>query len=143
MVKTAKERRIEITSIIQEVGFWNINQSALARKYGVSPVMIHKDLKIIKKRVDIQGIGEISVNIGVGFRKALKEAFLEMSKMGGKSKLEAIKTFNHTADSFTKFLENFGYKEKVAEKLITADVDQELERLRKAKEDLENGNKDD
>lgn len=52
MVKkiTAEERRKEISDLMLDKGLFSINKSALGRKYGVSDVMIGKDIDIISKK---------------------------------------------------------------------------------------------
>lgn len=55
MVKkiTAEERRKEISDLMLDKGLFSINKSALGRKYGVSDVMIGKDIDIISKKKKI------------------------------------------------------------------------------------------
>jgi len=71
------ERRESIAERIKTIGLWNINQSQLAREFGVSKQMISKDLKQITKELSQDEVKEI----GVGLLNGLKIAYKMSQKI--------------------------------------------------------------
>ena len=111
------KRREEIRDLLEEVGSWNVKLKPLAEKYGVSVGQISHDLTHIKKNLKIPGLKEITLNAAYAYRKAVKEMYAILGTGNKKEKMEAARALSSTMESFTKFLEDFKLKEKVAEKL--------------------------
>ncbi len=60
---SVEKRREEIKELIAEEGIFRINKSALGRKYGVSDVMIGKDIEVILKEIPDEKIENIFLKI--------------------------------------------------------------------------------
>lgn len=116
-----EKRRKEIAVLIEEIGLWNVRLRPLAEKYNLSPQQIHADIKKLKERMKIPALAEISTTIAYGYKKALKEVYAILSTGSKREKMEAARCFSQTVESFTKFLEDYKLKDKVADKL---DIDQ-------------------
>jgi len=123
-----KRRRciIEIRETIEDLGPWSVNKSELARKYYVNWHTVDGWMKGVLKSLNRESLENISSMGEKLITKSLKE--LESLILRGKSRdrISAIATMNKTLDSLRSWLESFGRKNKVAEK-IDINQDNKLE----------------
>jgi len=126
---TRHARIQEIAKLIENVGLWNVHQQTLADKYNVSQSQIAVDIKQIKESMKPTDLKDITLNIKLGYRKALNDVFKEMAVSSGSDRLSAIQAFNKIGEGFTKFLESYGLKDKVADKLEVSGFIEEQKRV--------------
>lgn len=107
---TTKQRRKEIIELIEQIGLWNINQTELSKKYGVSHVMIHKDIKKILATHEVLPLRASAINMEGALKKSLMDCQKEVFKATGKNKMDWIKTQLQTIQAITEHLERFGIK---------------------------------
>jgi len=113
-----QERQREIEKQLRKLGYHGINKSQLARNYDVSRETIYKDLQEIIDNTDINKVERVAYDIHNALQDALTESrkILINPKMGSKNKLQAARTVKDLTAELTEFLEQYGYKEKVADK---------------------------
>jgi len=136
----AEERREEIRQFIKEEGFHKINRSELARKYKVSHVTICNDLQIIMKSVNDDTIDSIISQLSIMFNEAISICRVSLRSNNEAIRLKAVGALTGAISEFTRFLEAYGHKDKIPDKIEMANVsfeqlrgllrsDPELERL--------------
>ena len=124
------ERRREILKLVKEFGPWNINGDTLSRKYGVSRQQISRDLKYVMNQIKPEDVGGIVKCLNIGYEKAIKVCLTEMNRAdnaqpldAAKVRISAAKAIADVTQKYADFLERFGIKEKVADKVeMTGDV---------------------
>lgn len=104
--------------MVEDRGFLNLTQAKLSEELGVSQQQISRDIKHLKRKFKITGLEDVKINLDVAYKKALKELMLIIadSKNTG-DRLEAIRAVKTINEGITKFMEDFGFKDKVANKL--------------------------
>jgi len=112
-----RERRAEIRRIIEEMGLWNISKTAMAKKFNVSEGLIRHDIKQIIKKIPASELEEPCFEFFKAYKKAQKELRKIMLTGETKEKIQAIKELTNLGEKFTRLLEDYGLKEKIAEKL--------------------------
>ena len=120
-IKEQRNEKYEILSrLIENVGEWNINISALSKSKDLamprSTLQKWKD-KIVAERgpIDISKVGnQIQMNMISNINMMQKTIH---SAKSVHEKQQAIRAYNETIKTFTDFLEAYGYKRKVADKL--------------------------
>ena len=137
-----KDRREKIVNLIKKLGWWNIDKSQLSRQFGVSRHTIYRDLEAIKKMIGTPNIEQVKTDLftalkGVG---AKAQEILSDPSSTKKEKLEAGRTIIMLSDKFTRFLEDYRYKEKVASEVhITQDIRELFLEWRKLSLSVESG----
>ena len=112
-----KKLREMVFDYCDSLGFWNVHPVTIAKKLGTA----HQNVSRWKKQwIEKNGIPKIESfgkEMSANSTTLLKE-LMKLSKLGdNKLKLQAISTFFQSQEKFTQFLESFGYKEKIADKL--------------------------
>lgn len=145
-------RRLEIKLLIEEIGLWNINRQSLADKYGISRQMVDKDIHAIMIGMPAEDLKEIQFNIKNAYKKALRELQRILATSAEeKNRINAAKGISEVGARFTEMLENYGLKERIAERVdirsvsLVKNVDEVVERVqREGREvffsDFEQGN---
>jgi len=113
----AMERRDKIIELAKKIGLWNLDKKLLAKQFGVSERMIYKDIKWILKHIKPEKLREIQVQLDFANKRALNEAFLLLTDSNPEIKLRAINAILSAQEAYTKYLENFGEKPRVADEL--------------------------
>lgn len=123
-----KEQRSEkyeqLKRIILDIGEWNVNVSMIAKEWSMprSTLQNWKENIVAKKGViDIFKVGSRIQENMVSNINLLQKTVHGASSVHEKK--QAINAYNETVDTFTRFLEAYGYKEKVADKL---DINQKV-----------------
>ena len=112
-----RARREEVKDFMDSIGPYSVPIKTLAEKYGVTVKVIYNDIDYWVKKIDFKKIDLEGKRLLMGIKKNL--ALVEEMKVKGSSadKLKAIKLANETAEVYTKLMEQYGYKEKVAERI--------------------------
>ena len=107
-----------LNKLIENIGDWNVNILALSKQWEVpkSTLARWKD-KIVAERgvIDISKVGNKIQQNMVSNINLLQKTIHSASTVY--EKRQAVIAYNYTIKTFTDFLEAYGYKEKVAEKL--------------------------
>lgn len=115
-----QERREEIKRIIETLGIWNINKTQLANRYSVSRQTIIKDFKQLLKGVPKEDLEEIKFNLKIAHQKSISEAQKILATSPDNiEKIRAAMAISYVGEKFTKMLENYGLKDKIADKIET------------------------
>lgn len=112
------KRRLEIKELIENIGLWNLDRKHLYTKYGISRQMLDKDIHHIMKGMPAEKLSEIKFNLSTAYKKALKDmqVLLATSK-SPKDRISAAQALGKLGEQFTRMLESYGLKEKVADKV--------------------------
>ena len=116
--KRRMERREMIKALIEKVGLWNVTQKELASRFGVQRQTIAKDIKEILKGIPMATLDEITLNLDLSFKNATSACMHVIATTDDpKLKVEAAKALAGIYEKYTKMFEDYGIKEKVADKL--------------------------
>jgi transcriptional antiterminator len=115
-----RERQEKILKFMAEAGAWKISSSVvqeLAKEYGVTERQIYMDIKRIIKKVPKPVIEEVANKFLISFDKAITKSIRLMDSPNETTQLKSIRLYFESIQSFTKFLEDYGLKERVPEKI--------------------------
>lgn len=113
----ANKRRQEIIELIKKIGIINLNQSDLARQYGVTAQQISKDMKKVYTMIDVQDHQKMRVTLDDVLWRSIREPHKVMlNTKDERTKVLASKTVNENARKYHEFLEAWGLKNKIPEK---------------------------
>ncbi len=112
MVKiSAFERRKELREFLDTIGILNINKSELGRKYGVSDVVIGKDIALIMKDSKPGDVNLILKKFDQAFSVALNRALYSLSQSNGSREVnDSLRTIVLIIHTHLSSLEKLGYK---------------------------------
>lgn len=118
--KTKEERdlrRAEVKDMMETLGPFSVPAKVLAEKHNVAPTIIYNDINFWIKKIDVKRMGLEGRKIIMSLRKNL--SITEELKVKGThtEKIRAIQASNQTAEVLTKMMEQYGFKEKIADKL--------------------------
>ena len=120
----------ELTSLVESGQIMGVTQLQLGIKFGVKAETIGRHLKKVYASIPDEDIQHTKVKIKVMFDRLFREAQkLLMTAKDRREKAEAIKLLLIMMDKFTDFLERFGIKEKISDKvelqgvIINANID--------------------
>jgi len=110
-------RREEVKGFMETIGPYSVPIKVLAEKYSVTVKVIYNDVDFWVKKLDFKKMDLEGKRLLMGIMKNI--ALVEKMKVDGKpgDQLKAIKLANETAEVYTRIMEQYGFKEKVAEKL--------------------------
>ena len=113
------ERREQLKKLIEAIGWWNINITKLAKEWRVDRNTLYKDVRELMKGVPKEELEEIQFNLGKAYKKAISETWIILGSADTppEIKLKAAMNMASISEKFTGFLEAFGIKEKVAERI--------------------------
>ena len=111
-----EKRRKEVFDFIKSIGPYSVPANVLADKHGCTVKMIYNDRDYWIKTIKFKDISFEGKRILMGLMKNM--AITEELKANGDAtqRLRAVLASNSTAEVFTKMLEQYGFKEKVADK---------------------------
>ena len=120
--KTPEEtatRRAEVKDFMESIGPYSVPIKTLAEKYGVTVKIIYNDIQYWIKRIDLKKIDFEGRKLIMSLRKnlAITEKIKVDDKCSNSDRMKAIQASNQTAEILTKIMEQYGFKEKIAEKL--------------------------
>lgn len=115
-----EERRAYIGNYLNNYGFFNIPKEIkeeLAEQYNVSVNQVEKDIRYILSKVVVPAVADLAKKFTTTFNKAMRESTRLMNSEDPAMKAKGIDLSTKTAAGFTKFMEDYGHKEKVADRL--------------------------
>jgi hypothetical protein len=116
----------EVHDIIVKIGPWNVNRYRLSIKYGFDWDTVDRIFKGILEHMPKEGISNIKTMGQMAYSKAMRhfERVMSDPKASVRDKNDASRMMNDTLDHFTRFLESYGLKDKIAEELhVSGDID--------------------
>ena len=110
-----RKRREEVKDFMDTIGPYSVPVKALAETHHVTVKVIYNDIDFWIKKLNFSKVDHEGKKLLMGIRKNM--ALVEAMKVKGSpsDQLKAIKIANETAEVYTKLMEQFGFKEKVAE----------------------------
>lgn len=118
----------EIKLIIEELGLWNVNYSALSRKYGFDDKTIAKWTNGIIKGIPDEQLERISVDFQSAYKSILKynRRIIANESYHSDMRLKAAQIILDAMEKYTVFLEKWGKKNKTPE-LTNIQIDGNLD----------------
>ena len=132
----------EIKNIIELIGPWSINKQELAKKHKLGWHTVERIEKNLFDTMTPESLDQVSKRMEASLKKIAKHCERTIADPTARlpEKNQAAQIFNSTIASYTKFLEDWGRKIKVAERVeIAVDNEEELmrEAAKKSKSDAE------
>jgi len=119
-VQKTQERRNEIKEKAKAIGgIFKLDKRKLARQHSVAVPTIYDDINAILKEVGPDEFKAISYNLMKDYENSI-EVLRKIWRDGDVSKglrISAIRAFFDGGEKYTKLLEAWGYKEKVADRV--------------------------
>lgn len=114
-----EERRRKLLILIKKMGWRSINKTKLAEEWGISRKMLFVDYKILLKAFKEDDIGQISFDLGAGYENVLEvhKGIMNDPDSTKDEKARSASIVLSAQKEFTAFLEAYGKKTKVAERL--------------------------
>lgn len=112
-----ERRRLEVKDFMENVGPFSVPVKVLAEKFDVAPTIIYSDIKYWLKRLDFKHLDLEGRKLIMMLRNNLAIAEQLAAKGKPQDRIRAIQVMNQSAEQFTKILENYGFKEKIADKV--------------------------
>lgn len=115
-----RERREKLLTYMTGIGSWTLPSllaERLAEEFNVSARQIYRDRLRIIRSVPKPNLKEAAGKFLIGFDQALTEAATLIRDQDLLIKARGIDLFFKAVESYTKFLESYGYKEKPEQKL--------------------------
>ena len=113
-----QERRNKLKELIEEVGLWNINKTRLAGEWGISRETLYQDIRSVIQGVPIEDLQEIKIELFKAGKLAISESLKILAENNKPEiKLKSAIVVLDSIEKFTKFLENFDFKEKSSQRV--------------------------
>jgi len=116
--KSAEERttrREEILNWIERVGPFSVPITELSKKHNCSRNTIYRDIENFIKKMDFKDVQKTGKMVLQTTKQNIKSAEELRIHSNEKVRLGAIGAINNSADTFTRLLAEYGYKEKAKE----------------------------
>ena len=110
-----KERRAEVLDFMQRAGPFVIPVKSLAEKWNCSLKTIYNDRDALIKKINFSNVTSEGKKILMSVQKNMSIGEILRNEKDPIIRLKAIKAINDSGETFTKLLENYGFKAKVAE----------------------------
>ncbi len=111
-----RERRAEVLTYLEENGPYSIPVNELSEKWKCSKLTIYKDRDFWIKKIDITKIDDVGKRLIYTIRQNIQLAEQLRKRGSDKDRLKAIDVGNKSAELVTRLMEQYGFKEKIAEK---------------------------
>jgi len=114
-----KERREKILKYLKSAGAWKISIAVvkeLSTEFDVTERQIYLDIKNVIKKIPKPKVDEVGNKFLISWEYAIDKAITMMRNPDEEKATTGIKLYFEAVEKFTKFMENYGYKEKIAEK---------------------------
>ena len=141
--ETAK-RRAAVKDFMETIGPYSVPIKTLAEQHNVTVKVIYNDVNFWIKKIDLSKMDLEGRKIILSVRKNM--AIVEELKAKGThaERIKAIQTSNQTAETLTKMMENYGFKEKIAEKHeVAGSLGVVFNEVTKSAEEIKDGRKRD
>ena len=126
-----RERMEKLLTFMQVAGSWKLPRviaEKFAEDFNVSVRQIYRDRLKIIRNVPQSELKEIAGKFLISYDDMITETINLKRDENPEIKIKAIKLFFEAVESYTKFLESYGFKEKSEEKLkISGEVSEGAE----------------
>lgn len=115
--------REELHRMIKSLGFWNIVDTVAAERisdklgFDVKRTTISRWKNDYIRKYGIPMVEEYSKQMNVNAQTALQEVMKLVKTKDTRIRIKAINCYFKSMESYTRFLEQFGWKEKIADRL--------------------------
>lgn len=110
-------RRAEVLEFMESIGPFSIPAAVIAKKHGVTVKMIYNDRDFWVKKIDFNKIDLEGKKLIMSLMKNLSITEELKAKGTPAERIKAIQASNQTTEVLTKIMENYGFKEKIADKM--------------------------
>ncbi len=114
---TAMERKQELLQLMKDLGPWNMNGRILGQKYGVSRQQINRDVHDLLKGLKSTDLSTLGKIFELSYQKSMKECQMLMNDPDKEIRIKAIRAGMDTNQKYVDFLENWGLKDKIPERV--------------------------
>jgi len=115
----SKQRYERITSYLEAAGSYKVPKSVkeeMAKAFGVTVRQIELDINKLLERIIKPKLARISGQFTLTLNSNLDDAHELKRNQNPEIKAKGISSANNTIQTYTDFLEKFGFKEKIADK---------------------------
>ncbi|KKL23499.1 hypothetical protein LCGC14_2424760 [marine sediment metagenome] len=112
-----KKRRAEVLASIEESGPYSLPIKDLSEKWKCSIQTIYNDVYFWVRKVDISKINEEGKKLLYTIKQNMRISEQLRKRGSDKDRLKAIELTNKSAELLTKLMEQYGFKERIAEKI--------------------------
>ena len=130
------ERREEVLGFMKSIGPYSVPVNMLAKKYNCTVNTIYSDIKFLIRKIKFE-------DMSIEGRKILMSVTRNMSiadelKASGEAiqRLKGVMASNNTAEVLTKMFEQYGFKEKAAEKFQLESIGATFNLITKSVEEI-------
>lgn len=124
---TNQKFKDRVFEMCDTLGFWNCRGHMIAKKLGTSQQNVSRWKQEYIKKFGVPDVKQYALEMNVNSIAALKELTKLTKHNDPKIRLQAINALFNAQDKYSTFLENFGWKDKVAEKIdIEQQTDQKM-----------------
>lgn len=137
-------RREAVKDFMETIGPFSVPVKILAEEHNVTVKTIYNDIQFWLKKIDIKNMNVQGKKLIMTLMKNM--AIVEELKAKGSpsERIKAIQTSNQTAEVLTKIMENYGFKEKIADKMdVHSDKDNIFNLIVKPVEEIKSEKLDD
>ena len=133
-----RARREEVRGFMDSIGPYSVPIKVLAEKHNVTVKVIYNDIDFWIKKINFKKIDLEGKRLLMGIKKNL--ALIESMRVDGSptDKLKAIKLANETAEVYTRLMEQYGFKEKIADKMEHLGASATFNLIEKSVEEIKN-----
>ena len=112
-----EKRRSAVKDFMETIGPFSVPVKVLAEEHNVTVKTIYNDIQFWLKKIDVKNMDVQGKKLIMSLMKNM--AIVEELKAKGSpsERIKAIQTANQTAEVLTKIMENYGFKEKIADKM--------------------------
>ena len=113
-------RRDEMREYMEVNGYFSATAAKRrewGKKYNVSNVQIHKDIKWIISQIELPTVKEVSHLLENSYKKAIESANRLVNNEDPSISAKGTKMLAEVSTLYTRFLEDYGIKDKIANKM--------------------------
>ena len=115
-------RRAEVMQSIELTGGYGLPVKALAERHGVHPRIIYKDIEYLIKNIPTPNIDEIGRKFKITYETIIQKGNKMLFDPDKGVQKDGAELLLKAADSYTTFLERYGYKNKIVPNTMPINV---------------------
>ncbi|MCF7861189.1 hypothetical protein K9M79_03000 [Candidatus Woesearchaeota archaeon] len=135
---TLHERRETLLRYLDNYGYFGVPRGIIeeiAVKYNVTERQVYLDIEYLTKQIKLPAVEKLSKQFLKSYERGMIESHKLIKSDDPQIRAKGIALMNQTSQGFTKFLEDYGYKDKIADKM-EFESGNELKRINKDLEEL-------